>query len=159
MKIIYVHHANRKIEGSLTQEDDLTKLGYKDCKLVADLLNNKAIKQNIKAIYTSSFFRCTKTAEIINSKIKVKIIKDDRLNEFRSVKGESWVDAQKRTIACIDDIIKEYGDKDIVICVTSGVNLGAFMCKAFNIEPTENTPYLILSSCSPIGFEFKKQNN
>ena len=65
MKILYVHHGNRKLGNPPTQNDDLTEIGYKDCELVAELLNNKRVKDNIKAIYTSNFFRCKKTAEII----------------------------------------------------------------------------------------------
>lgn len=156
MKIIYVHHGNRLKGNPPTQNDDLTKLGYKDCQLVAELFDNKNIKQNIKAIYSSSFFRCTKTAEIINTHLNVNIIKDDRLNEVGSFQNESWLDAQKRIINCLDDIIEKYNDDDIVICVTSGVNIGAFICKAFDIMPSNNTPFLGVPSCSPIAFEFKK---
>ena len=156
MKIVYIHHGNRLKGNPSTQDDDLTELGYKDCELVAELLNNEKNKQNIKAIYTSSFFRCTKTAEIVNTHLDVQIIKDERLNEFGSFKNESWVECQKRIIACIDDIVKKYNDEDIVICVTSGVNIGAFICKSFNIEPSSNTPFLGVPSCSPILFEFKK---
>lgn len=156
MKIIYVHHGNRKKGNPPTQNDDLTEIGYKDCKLVAELLNNKSVKQNVKAIYTSPFFRCSKTAEIINSNLNVKIINDDRLNEFGSFKNETWLDAQKRIINCLDDIVLNFNNEDIVICVTSGVNIGAFICKAFNINPSDNTPFLGVPSCSPIIFEFKK---
>ncbi len=154
MKIIYVHHGNRLLGNPPTQDDDLTELGYEDCKLVAQLLNNKRVKSSVKAIYTSTFFRCTKTAEIINTNLNVDIIGDDRLNEAGSFKDETWVDVQKRIIACLDDIIQKYNDNDTVICVTSGVNIGAFICKAYNIEPSEQTPYLMVPSCSPIGFEY-----
>ena len=44
MKIIYVHHGNRKRGNPSTQEDDLTEIGYKDCNIVAELLNDKKIK-------------------------------------------------------------------------------------------------------------------
>ena len=57
MKIIYVHHGNRLKGNPSTQDDDLTELGYKDCELVAELFNNKKMKNSIKAIYTSNFFR------------------------------------------------------------------------------------------------------
>lgn len=48
MKIIYVHHGNRAIKGKATQEDDLTDLGYRDCNLVAELLNNEKSKIILK---------------------------------------------------------------------------------------------------------------
>lgn len=156
MKIIYVHHGNRKIGNPPSQNDDLTELGYKDCQLVSQLFNNGSIKDSLKAIYTSSFFRCTKTAEIINQFHNVPIIEDERLNEFKSFENETWTDAQTRTINCINDILKKYNDNDTIICVTSGVNLGAFICKSFGIEPSEKTPFLGVASCSPIIFNFKK---
>ena len=156
MKIIYVHHGNRLKSNPPTQDDDLTKLGYKDCELVAELFNNEKIKNSIKAIYTSNFFRCTKTAEIINTHLNLQIMQDSRLNEFGSFENETWVDCQNRIINCLDDIIEIYNEQDIVICVTSGVNIGAFICKSFNIKPSENTPFLGVPSCSPIIFEFEK---
>jgi len=156
MKIIYVHHGNRLKGNPPTQNDDLTELGYKDCELVAELFNISDVTQHIKAIYTSSFFRCTKTDEIINKHLNTKIIKDDRLNEVGSFKDETWLSAQKRIIDCLDDITNSYNDDDVIICVTSGVNIGAFICKFFNIKPSENTPYLGVPSCSPIVFQYKK---
>ncbi len=156
MKIIYVHHGNRKIENPPSQKDDLTELGYKDCQLVSELFKHESIKNSLKAIFTSSFFRCTKTAEIINQFHNVPIIKDNRLNEFKSFKNETWTQAQTRIINCIDDIIEKYNDEDTIICVTSGVNLGAFICKSFGIVPSESTPFLGVASCSPIIFNYKK---
>ena len=48
MKFVYVHHGNRKIVGTPSENDDLTLLGKKDCTLVAKLLNNPEVKQNAK---------------------------------------------------------------------------------------------------------------
>ena len=116
MKIIYVHHGNRKKGNPPTQYDDLTEIGYKDCELTAELLSNESLKKTIKAIYTSPFFRCRKTAEIINKNLNVKIISDDRLNEFNSfTKKETWLECQNRIISCIDEIIKKAEEEDAVI--------------------------------------------
>ena len=156
MKIIYIHHGNRKKGNSSTQDDDLTEIGYKDCELTAELFNNEKLKQSIKAIYTSPFFRCRKTAEIVNTNINVPIINDDRLNEFKSMDNETWVDCQNRIINCIDEIVQKYNENDSIICVTSGVNIGAFIVKAFRLTPNENVPMLGVPSCSPIVFEYKK---
>ena len=41
MKIVYVHHGNRKIGNPPSKEDDLTEIGYRDCELVAVLFNNE----------------------------------------------------------------------------------------------------------------------
>lgn len=156
MKIIYVHHGNRAISNPPKQTDDLTELGYKDCALVAEMLSNEKIKNNIKRIYTSPFFRCKKTAEIINEKLGVQIVEDERLNEFVSTENETWVEAQTRILSCINDIVKKHNNKnDIVLCVTSGVNIAAFILKAFGILPNNNVPFLGVPSCSPIMFEYK----
>lgn len=157
MKIIYIHHGNRKKGNPPTQDDDLTDIGYRDCELTAELFLNDKLKQSIRAIYTSPFFRCKKTAEIINKNLCVSITCDDRLNEFKSMGDETWVDCQIRIIACIDEIISKYDNSDTVICVTSGVNLGAFIAKSFGITPNENMPFLGVPSCSPIIFDFNKE--
>lgn len=64
MKIIYVHHAHRKMGNPPSQDDDITELGKQDAKLVGELLVLAREKgTNIKAIYTSPFKRCIKTAK------------------------------------------------------------------------------------------------
>ncbi len=156
MKIIYVHHGNRNMGNPPSQDDDLTEIGYKDCQLVAELFNNEKVKQHIKAIYTSPFFRCKKTAEIINTYLNVEIIFDDRLNEFDSINGESWIHLQTRVQNCIDDIIYKFNEEDIVICVTSGVNISAFINKSYSIKPSNDVPFLGVPSCSPIIFNYEK---
>ena len=103
MKIIYIHHGNRKKCNPSTQNDDLTEIGYKDCELTAELFNNDKIKKSIKAIYTSPFFRCKKTAEIVNTYVNAPIICEDRLNEYKSMGEESWVECQNRIIEFIDE--------------------------------------------------------
>lgn len=156
MKIIYIHHGNRKKGNPSTQDDDLTEIGYKDCELTSELFNNDKVKKTVKAIYTSSYFRCRKTAEIVNKPINAPIFNDDRLNEFKSMGEETWVECQNRIINCIDDIVSKYEENDTVICVTSGVNIGAFIVKAFGLKANENIPLLGVPSCSPIIFEFNK---
>lgn len=156
MKILYVHHGNRKLGNPPTQNDDLTEIGYKDCELVAELLNNKSVKDNIKAIYTSDFFRCKKTAEIINKYLNVPIMEDSRLNEFQSIENEQWVDLQNRVSMCIDDIIQKYNDDDIIVCVTSGINIVSFINKAYNLQSSNDAPFLGIPSCCPIIFDYKK---
>lgn len=156
MKILYVHHGNRKLGNPPTQNDDLTEIGYKDCELVAELLNNKTVKDNIKAIYTSDFFRCKKTAGIINKYLNVPIIEDSRLNEFKSIENEQWVDLQNRVSMCIDDIIQKYNNDDIIVCVTSGINIVSFINKAYNLQSSNDAPFLGIPSCCPIIFDYKK---
>ncbi len=157
MRIVFVHHGNRKIENPRSQKEGLTEIGYKDCELVAELLNNAKTRENFEAIYTSQFFRCKKTAEIINKFLNVPIFEDKRLDEYRSVEGESWVDLQTRVGLCLDDLVQKYDDNDTVICVTSGLNVVAFTNKAYNLSPSENAPFIFIPSCSPMFFNYKKQ--
>lgn len=152
MKIIYIHHGNR-LKTNVIQ-DDLSVLGEEDCLFVSKLLNNPEIKASAKAIYSSTHLRCKKTADIINSHLNLPIIADSRLNEYKSFENETWENCLNRIINCIDDIIEKYSPNDTVICVTSGVNISAFICKAFNIIPTNNTPFIGVPSCSPMIFKY-----
>lgn len=169
MKIIYVHHANRALGNPPSQNDDLTDVGVRDAELVAELFKNALGKTNFKAIYTSPYLRCKKTAKIINKYINVPIYDEPRFNEFKTVfelvKGkhikknqETWLDCQLRIREAIKDIVNRYEDSDTVICVTSGVNITAFISLAFKIEPNENLPYPLVPSCSPIGFDIDKNS-
>lgn len=163
MKIIYVHHGNRNKSNPPTQQDGLTKLGVKDAKILAKLLKQANKNGIIKAIYTSTYFRCVKTAKLINKYIKVKIIEDARFNEYvnvhKAVKGEdcssneSWLDCQLRIRSALYDIVKNYNNNDIVLCVTSGVNITAFISLAYKIQPSNNLPFPLVPGCSPIGFD------
>lgn len=152
MKFVYVHHGNRKVVGKPSQNDDLTTLGKKDCALVAKLLNNPDVKTNAKAIFTAPNQRCRKTAQIINRHIKLPIVEDALLNEFDK-KQETWVDCQNRIVTFIDNTLKTYGKTDMVICVTSGVNIAGFICKAFQIPVSENNAFVGVPNCCPLIFE------
>lgn len=154
MKLIYVHHANRKKGNPPSQNDGITEVGLKDCEVVRELLSLVNQKEKITKIYTSQFFRCTKTVDIINENVKASVIIDNRLDEVGSVLGETWLDAQKRIKECIDEIVAKSNPTDVVVCVTSGINLGVFVAKAFNVPLSENLPMLGVPSCSPIVFEF-----
>ena len=167
MKIIYVHHALRQVGNPPSQDDKIQPLGIADAEITAELLKKMAEKTNFKAIYTSPYYRCAKTAEIINKHIKLPIIEDARFNEFNRVfeaiegkqvvtKTETWEQCQVRIREAIKDIVFKYDDKDVVICVTSGVNITAFISLAFKIPPSESHPFPWVPSCSPIGFEINK---
>ena len=167
MKIIYVHHALRQVGNPPSQDDKIQPLGLQDAEIVAELMKKMSEYSNIKAIYTSPYFRCAKTAEIINKHINVPIYEDPRFNEFNKVfdiiegnktitKTESWIDCQIRIREAIKDIVFKYDDNDTVICVTSGVNITAFISLAFKIQPSENLPFPMVPSCSPIGFDIDK---
>lgn len=169
MKIIYVHHALREIGNPPTQNDKIQPLGIEDAETTAKLLKlmSEKSKSNFKAIYTSPYYRCAKTAEIINKYINLPIYEDSRLNEFNKVfevieggqsvtKTETWTECQTRIRNAIKDIVFKYDDTDTVICVTSGVNITAFIGLAFKIPASDNLPFPWVPSCSPIGFEIDK---
>ena len=157
MKIIYVHHGNRAKCNPPSQTDDLTPLGVEDCKIVGRLLDDENIKSNLKAIYTSPILRCRKTAEIINKNLNAPIIEDVRLNEFGSVPHETWLELQARIAQFLDEIVVKFDESDIVICVTSGVNLVGFINKAYHLSPSSTAPFFLIPSCSPIMIEYKKE--
>lgn len=167
MKIIYVQHALRQVGNPPSQDDKIQPLGLQDAEIVAELMKMMSEYSNIKAIYTSPYFRCAKTSEIINKHLNVPIYEEPRLNEFNKVfdviegnktitKTESWVDCQIRIRNAIKDIINKYDNRDTVICVTSGVNITAFIGLAYKIPASENLPFPWVPSCSPIGFEIDK---
>lgn len=167
MRIIYVHHALRRMGDPPSQDDNIELLGEKDAEIVAELLKILSTKSNFKAIYTSPFYRCAKTAEIINKYIQVPVFEEPRFNEFKSVfkvlkgdetlaKEETWLDCQMRIREAIKDIVNKYDEKDTVVCVTSGVNITAFISLAFKIKPSNDLPFPMVPSCSPIGFDIDK---
>lgn len=154
MRIIYVHHAQRNAKTGLKQDNDITKLGEKDAKVQADILASN--KKKYKAIYTSPYYRCKKTALILNKKLKIPIFEDERLNEFEHGSKETWLQVQTRITDCLHDIVNKYEEDDVVICVTSGVNVAPFINLAYKLKPSENAPFIGISSCSPLGFTIDK---
>lgn len=162
MRIFYVHHALREMGNPPTQQDGLKKLGIKDANIVADIFEEVKSYSDIKAIYTAPSYRCKETAKIINKHLGVPIIEDNRLNEFGSIyfgdKKESWKECQERILESIKDIVFKHEDRETAICVTSGVNLTAFICAAYGLKPSDERPFPLVESCSPIGFEIKKDN-
>ena len=66
MKIIYVHHALRQVGNPPSQDDKIQPLGIQDAETTAELLKimSDKSKSTFKAIYTSPYYRCAKTAEI-----------------------------------------------------------------------------------------------
>jgi len=167
MKIIYIHHALRQKGNPPSQDDKIQPLGIKDAKITAELLKKMTEYLNLKAIYTSPYYRCAKTAEIINEHVNLPIYEEPRFNEFNKVfdviengervtKTETWFECQTRIREAIKDIVFKYDDNDTVVCVTSGVNITAFISLAFKIKPSEDLPFPMVPSCSPIGFIIDK---
>ncbi len=157
MKIIYVHHGEREKSGNredplVGNSEDLTPNGIKDAELVAKRFEDK----KITAIVTSPYIRCKHTAEIINKYHNVPIIEDERFNELDYYNKERFKPFLKRNIEAIKDIVKKYTDDDVIICVTSGVNLSAFICYFYKIRPTHRTPWAQAIQTSPVAFTIGK---
>lgn len=148
MKILYVHHAERdRLNKNIERQfQDITKNGITEAELLANKLKNF----NITAIYTSPYLRCIHTAEIINKYNKVPIYEENRFNEMEN--SESWKEFQIRNMKAIDDIIKKHNDNDFIICVTSGVNLSAFIHYFTKLEPSNNNPLIQGITISPVLF-------
>ena len=148
MKVYYLHHAERDINSNIEnkQEEDITESGIQEALLIAEKLKG----QNITAIYSSTYKRCIHTAQIINKYLDVPIIFEKRFNEKE--KSEEWQALLKRNMDAIDDIVKKYHENDTVICVTSGVNISAFICYFYNIKPTNNVCWTQAGNCSLINF-------
>ena len=155
MKIIYMHHAERNIsknhnDSKLRQFEDITEIGIQEAELLSERLKN----QNITAIITSPYLRCKHTAEIINKYHNSPLIEDDRFNEMNS--GEEWKSFLKRNMKAIDSVVNNYNNDDTIICVTSGVNLSAFVCYFYSIEPANNVPWCQAGDISPVNFVTSK---
>lgn len=150
MKIIYCHHGEREIDPrkSRSQNDNLTENGMKDAELVSELFQN----QKITAIYTSNFYRCKKTAQIINRTLNAPIFEEPRFNEVGSIEGEDWKAYLQRNISALTDIQNKYNDDDTIICVTSGLNLSAFVCWNMGAKPTKDFTFVEAYTCAPVAF-------
>ena len=160
MKIIYVHHEHRLKGSPAGPDDDITKLGTKDAKIVAEIMKIEAEKYKtpIKAIYCSPYYRCAKTAKIVNKKLNLPIIFDERLNEMGRDYGETWVQMQQRMHDFLNEIVDKYDDSEAVIVVTSGVNVVTFFDVVSHQKPHEDAPTIWVPSCSPLIFEISKHN-
>ena len=73
-----------------------------------------------------------------------------------SNKGETWVELQQRVRDCIKDVVNDFNDDDAVICVTSGVNVAAFISLANKQKPSANAAVVWVPSCSPLVFNIDK---
>jgi len=155
MKILYVHHADRDRSNKNIdrQLQDITEKGIIEANLLAEKLNELNI--NIKAIYTSPYLRCKHTAELIKKHNNTKIIEEPRFNEMHN--GETWTEFSLRNMKAIDDIIKINNNDDFIICVSSGVNLSAFVYYFNNINPNNDSPRMQAITTSPVLFTTNNQ--
>ena len=150
MKILYVHHADRdRFNKSVDRQlQDITENGIKDANLLAEKL--KELNVNITAIYTSPYLRCKHTTEIINQYHNAPVYEEELFNEMHGF--ETWKEFSIRNMQGIDKIVKKYNNDDFIICVSSGVNLSAFIYYFNKIEPTNDSPRIQALTTSPVLF-------
>jgi len=148
MQILYVHHAERdRMNKSIDRQlQDITENGIKESELLAEKL--KQVK--VTAIYTSPYLRCTHTAKIINKYNNAPIYEEDRFNELNN--GETWKEFQIRHFNALNEIIKKHNENDFIICISSGVNLSAFIYYFTKKEPSNDNPWIQALTISPVLF-------
>ena len=148
MQILYVHHAERdRTNKSIDRQyQDITENGIIEANLLAEKLKQK----NITAIYTSPYLRCTHTAEIINKYNNAPIYEEDRFNEMKN--EETWKEFQIRHINALNEIINKHNEDDFIVCVSSGVNLSAFIYYFTKQEASNDNPWIQALTISPVLF-------
>ena len=60
-----------------------------------------------------------------------------------------------RPFAFIKDVLG-FNDDEVILCVTSGVNISAFICYIYNIVPSNDVPWSQAYDISPVIFNIKK---
>ena len=149
MKIVYVHHAERDFINKEIdpQEHDITEDEIKEDKLLA----KKVHLLGVTKIYSSSYKRCIHTAEILNKNLGLEIILEKRFNEKE--KSESWEDFINRNKDAIQNIIDNGEKSDVVLCVSSGVNLSAFVSYFYESD----SAFCQALAMSPVLFKTKDE--
>ncbi len=136
------HNINRLATGHI--DVPLLEEGLKEAeKLTSEIPND------FTEIYSSDLLRCKQTAEILNSKLGLKIVYDPRLRErdfgslagqpietfsldlrekdknqkydYRPYGGESVEDVKTRVFSFIEDLIKNKQNEKILVVTSGGV--------------------------------------
>lgn len=154
MKIIYLHHSERDTDWSLPNiQHKLTKRG----EVLAELVAQSFEGVKIEKIYTPSFKRHVHTAEILNKVLQTEIVIEPRFNELgNGVKvKETLPEFLKRNIDAIEEICKKYeGTDKNIVCISSGINLTAFMLHYYNLPYADITKLIQHTLIAPVIFEY-----
>jgi len=156
MRIIYMHNAEKQLmdgykNSKIREQEDITKRGEQEANIISDELS----KLKITSIYTSTYKRCKKTAEIINKNHNLEVIVDSNLNGQKQ--GEDWKTFLNRNVEFIKDIVDKHNNNDVIVCITGSKNLTGFICYFYNIDINDNTPKITAQSISPINFTIDKK--
>lgn len=177
MKIVYIKHAQKdnlgeenQKPGFKNQENRLTAFGIKEAEMVANALKEEV---DFSAIYIGEFCRYKLTADIVNFG-NAPVIVDKRLNESgsddefagvvidnenkKAIYARQAEVLNNRTHEFLNEIIQKHDNDDCVLCVSSGVNLGAFMSFFFSGEKIKMFEVVYATNLSPIVFELDKNN-
>lgn len=130
--IFLVRHAQKE-----NSEGPLTKLGIKQARAISSRLNNL----KFEAFYSSDLLRCKETAEIINKKLKKKILFSDKLREV-PLEVKNNPSRYKKEILAIKKIWKQIlSNNGNVLVVSSGVVNKILIGLALNI-PFESCNFI-----------------
>ena len=150
----------------------LNKEGIRQANVIREIVDN----YNIDLIISSPLIRAKQTAEIVNKNKMVDIIFDDRISErgMGELEGETYTsdnndiwdinininnfgiecmcDFKERVYEFIDEAIKQYQDKDILLVTHGGVS--ALINCYFNDNLYEGSiSNKFLSNCSIASYE------
>ena len=149
-----MHHADRNTKDGGSQENSITDFGVQEATVIGGMLK----KVPVKTIYSGEYIRYKQTVELINKHIKAPVVVDNRLNEWSS-KTESRKTLQKRTHAFLKEVIAKHNDEDIIICMTSGVNLYYFITFFNKCKPIKGFIHAQARGVCPIFFVYKKEED
>ncbi len=149
MKIIYVHHAERDYSNKNInpQEQDITMDGITESEILAKKIHLLGVTK----IYSSEYKRCVHTANILNKNLGLEIILEKRFNEKE--KNETWEEFLNRNKSAIQNIIDNGEKSDVVLCVSSGVNLSAFVSYFYESD----SAFCQALAMSPVLFKTKDE--
>ena len=179
MKIYSTRHGETKwnVENRIVGTTDLTltENGVEQAKKLAKMIKKNC---NIDQIIASPMLRAMQTAQIISDEIDVQIIFDERLREWdygdyegmnrhtegfyenkrefgvkMGEKGESLLQLTHRVYSFLDEIIKKYKDKNVLIVSHGGV------CRAietyFNDMTTEEFSSWFAGNCELLEYNIE----
>jgi len=146
-----MHHAHRDRTKGKSQENPITRQGRKEAAAIGEIL--RIGKVPVTCIYSGEYLRYRQTNELINKYTKAPITTDSRLNEIDC----DVLEYEKRIHNFLRDVIAKHSNKDIIICMTSGVALSCFMSYFINGKPIKGFKYAQGATVSPVIFEYDKE--
>ena len=153
---------------------ELNELGIKEAYSTSELLR----EYNVDFIICSPLVRTKQTADIINKNRNNQIIYDERIIErslgnlegkpYTSNNNQIWDinvntdsdgietmnDFRDRVYGFLDEIIKKYSDKDILLVTHGGVS-ALINCYFNGISEDDNLLRIVLGNCEVAKYQYK----